>query len=287
MQYIKLAMQETGFKFGVDASAAPADCGRGTRGDPRDHPPCDRHKAGRWSSRRKVNPVATQPEPDFGALSGQLGRRASMAEQIAGLIREMIVSGDLLPGERIVESGIARQIGVGQTTVREALVALEHQGLVVRKANHGCLVTSLTQAEICRLIRVRAELETLGVELAVETATTEEIRVLLQVTEWMKEAAVSRDPRRFFQVDLTFHQTLWSLSHNGFLPRLLEQTLAPLLAFLFIRNLGRNADIDMMQSAQAHVDMAEAILTRETMVVRRVALEKLTMFAEQHLGLYE
>ena len=43
----------------------------------------------------------------------------------------------------------------------------------------------------------------------------------------------------------------------------------------------------MMQSAQAHVDMAEAILTRETMVVRRVALEKLTMFAEQHLGLHE
>ena len=210
-----------------------------------------------------------------------------MAEQIAAFIREMIVAGDLLPGDRIVESRIARQIGVGQPTVREALVALEHQGLVVRKANQGCLVTSLTRAEICQLIRVRAELETLAVELAVETATREEIEELLRVTDRMKEAAAAGDPQRFFQLDLTFHQTLWNLSHNSFLPRLLEQALAPLLAFLFIRNLRRNADIDMMQSAQAHVDMALAVLSGDKTVARSVALEKLTMFADQHLAFYE
>ena len=91
----------------------------------------------------------------------------------------MIVAGDLKPGDRIVESRIARDIGVGQPTVREALVALEHQGLVVRKANQGCVVTSLTRAEICQLIRIRAELETLAVELAVETASDAEIGKLL------------------------------------------------------------------------------------------------------------
>jgi len=234
-----------------------------------------------------VNPSAAQSEHDFEALSRQLGRRAPMAEQIAAFIREMIVAGDLLPGDRIVESRIARQIGVGQPTVREALVALEHQGLVVRKANQGCLVTSLTRAEICQLIRVRAELETLAVELAVETATREEIEELLRVTDRMKEAAAAGDPQRFFQLDLTFHQTLWNLSHNSFLPRLLEQALAPLLAFLFIRNLRRNADIDMMQSAQAHVDMALAVLSGDKTVARSVALEKLTMFADQHLAFYE
>jgi DNA-binding GntR family transcriptional regulator len=221
------------------------------------------------------------------ALSQQLGRRAPMAEQIAESIRNMIVAGDLKPGERIVESRIAREIGVGQPTVREALVALEHQGLVARKANQGCVVTSLTRAEICQLIRVRAELETLAVELAVETATDDEIAELLKVTDRMKEAAAERDPQRFFGHDLKFHQTLWSLSHNSFLPHLLEQALAPLLAFLFIRNLRRNLDIDMMASAQAHVDMAEAIVTRDKATARRVTQEKLMMFADQHLALYE
>jgi DNA-binding GntR family transcriptional regulator len=234
-----------------------------------------------------VNPAAATPDLGFSALSRQLGRRAPMGEQIAEFLRNMILGGDLKSGERIVESRIAREIGVGQPTVREALVALEHQGLVVRKANQGCIVTSLTRSEICQLIRVRADLETLAVELAVESASTEEVGSLLEVTDRMKEAALSSDSQRFFQQDLIFHQTLWNLSHNSFLPRLLEQALAPLLAFLFIRNLRRNVGIDMMASAQAHVDMANAILTGDKIVARGVALEKLTMFADQHLALYE
>jgi len=221
------------------------------------------------------------------ALSQQLGRRAPLSDQIAESIRNMIVAGDLKPGERIVESRIARDIGVGQPTVREALVALEHQGLVVRKANQGCVVTSLTRAEICQLIRIRAELETLAVELAVEAASDAEIGKLRTITDKMKIAANERDTQHFFELDISFHQTLWRLSNNSFLPRLLEQTLSPLLAFLFIRNLRRNLDIDMMDSAQAHVEMAEAILTRDKETARRIAQEKLMMFADQHLALYE
>lgn len=220
-------------------------------------------------------------------LSHQLGRRANLAEQIATSIRNSIVNGDLKPGDRIVESRIARDINVGQPTVREALVALEHQGLVVRKANQGCVVTSLDRAEICQLIRIRAELETLAVELAVESATEAEIRKLLEITDSMKAAAIERDKQKFFELDISFHHTLWRLSNNSFLPRLLEQTLAPLLAFLFIRNLRLNLAIDMLDSAQAHVDMAEAILTRDKQVARSVAQEKLMMFADQHLALYE
>src|SRR5580704_7965654 len=154
------------------------------------------------SDRYIVNVVAEEFNIKLGELSQQLGRRAPMAEQIAGSIRSMIVAGDLKPGERIVESVIARTIGVGQPTVREALVALEHQGLVRRKANQGCVVTELTRGEICQLIRVRAELETLAVELAVESATDAEIRALLEITDDMKKAGADRDPQRFFEHDL-------------------------------------------------------------------------------------
>jgi DNA-binding GntR family transcriptional regulator len=217
----------------------------------------------------------------------ELDRPGSLSHQIADSIRNMIVSGDLQPGGRIVESRIARQIGVGQPTVREALVALEHQGLVVRKANQGCVVTSLTRVEICQLIRIRAELETLAVQLAVESASDAEIEKLLEITTQMKAAAFQRDPQQFFTLDLRFHEALWKLSGNSFLPRLLEQTLAPLLAFLFIRNLRRNLEIDMMESAEAHVEMAKAILSRDAETARRVTQQKLQMFADQHLAWYE
>jgi len=221
------------------------------------------------------------------ALSQRLGRRLPIADQIAQSIRDMIVAGDLNPGDRIVESRMARQIGVGQPTVREALVALEHQGLVVRKANQGCVVTSLTRAEISQILRIRAVLETLAVELAAESGADSDIQKLLDLTEGMKEAGRIRDPQRFFELDLQFHEVLWRMSGNSLLPRLLSQTLLPLLAFLFIRNWRRHLDIDMVASAVAHVDLARAIQSRNPETAREVAREKFQMFEDQHLSRYK
>ncbi|MGA2194211.1 MAG: GntR family transcriptional regulator [Bryobacteraceae bacterium] len=221
------------------------------------------------------------------ALSQNLGRRPPIADRIAETIRGLIVSGDLKPGDRIVESRMARQIGVGQPTVREALVALEHQGLVVRKANQGCVVTALTRDEISQVLRVREELERLAVDLAIEIAPDVEIRKLIAVAEKMKEAAEVRDIRRYHEFDVQFHQALWRLSGNSVLPRLLAQTLMPLLAFLFMRNLRKNHQLEMTASAVAHVEIAEAILRRDKKTARRVAQQKFRLFAQEHLNWYE
>ena len=221
------------------------------------------------------------------ALSHSLGRRAPIADRIAESIRDMIVTGELNPGDRIVESRFARQIGVGQPTVREALVALEHQGLVVRKANQGCVVTTLTRAEICQILRIRAELETLAIELAIETAPDSDVKKLLAITDAMQRAADARGVHEFFSLDVRFHETLWRLSGSTLLPRLLAQALMPLLAFLFIRNLRRHLEIDMHDSAAAHVEIAQAILSRDKDAARRVAKEKFQMFADDHLQWFE
>jgi DNA-binding GntR family transcriptional regulator len=221
------------------------------------------------------------------ALSQNLERRPPIAERIAETIRGLIVSGDLKPGDRIVESRMARQIGVGQPTVREALVALEHQGLVVRKANQGCIVTVLTRAEISQVLRVREELERLAVDLAIEVAPDPEIRKLIAVAEKMREAAEVRDIRRYHDFDVQFHQTLWRLSGNSVLPRLLSQTLMPLLAFLFMRNLRKNHQLEMTASAVAHVEIGEAILRRDKKAARQVAQQKFRLFAQEHLNWYE
>lgn len=221
------------------------------------------------------------------ALSQNLGRRTPVVEQIVDTIRGMIVAGDLNPGDRIVESRIARQIGVGQPTVREALVTLEHQGLVVRKANQGCAVTAFTRTEILQILRIREELETLAVELAIESAADRDIRKLVDLTVTMKEAARIRDLSRFFDIDVQFHETLWKLSGNSLLPKLLAQVLTPLLAFLFIRNLRNHQQFDLRESAEAHVQIAEAILLRNKAAALAVSREKFGMFAEQHVGWYE
>jgi DNA-binding GntR family transcriptional regulator len=220
------------------------------------------------------------------ALSASLGRKVSIADQIAEVLRNLIVGGDLNPGDRIVESRVAKQLGVGQPTVREALVALEHQGLVVRKTNQGCIVTSLTRGEISHILKIRGELEVLAVELAAENASDGEIGELLDVTRDMRFAADAKDVQAFFAHDFRFHEKLWKASGNTFLPRLLSQVMLPLLAFLFIRNLRRHTHIDMVGSAEAHVEIANAILLRDKAQARKVAEQKFQMFSDQHLNLY-
>ena len=211
-------------------------------------------------------------------LSHRLGRRTPVVDQIAGSIRAMIVAGDLKPGDRVVESRIARQIGVGQPTVREALVALEHQGLVVRKANQGCVVTVLTRAEIAQILRVRDQLEGMAIELAMEIAPDAEVRKLVASALAMQEAARARDIERFFDLDVQFHETLWRLSGNFVLPKLLSQTLMPVLAFLFMRNLRDRSELQLVDAAAAHMEIAQAILKRDRAAGLQVARQKFRLF---------
>jgi DNA-binding GntR family transcriptional regulator len=220
------------------------------------------------------------------ALSQTLGRKVSISDQIAEVLRNLIVSGDLNPGDRIVESRVAKRLGVGQPTVREALVTLEHQGLVVRKTNQGCIVTTLTRDEISQILKIRGELEIMAVELAVENATEADIDELLEITGDMRAAAEEKNITAFFTHDFRFHDKLWKASGNTFLPRLLAQLMLPLLAFLFIRNLRNHSHIDMNKSSDAHLEIVNVIRSRDKDEARKVAVQKFQMFSDQHLNLY-
>ena len=165
-------------------------------------------------------------------------------------------------------------------------MALEHQGLVVRKANQGCVVTVLTRAEISQILRVREQLEGMAIELAMEIAPDGEIQKLVGLARTMQKAAESRDMARFFDVDTQFHETLWRLSGNFVLPKLLSETLMPVLAFLFMRNLRNNNQLELGDAAAAHVEIAQAIQKRDGEAARQVARQKFRLFAEQHLSWY-
>jgi DNA-binding GntR family transcriptional regulator len=221
------------------------------------------------------------------ALSRKLGAKTGLSSEIASTIRNLILGGELKPGDRIVESRVARQLGVGQPTVREALVELEHQGLVSRKANQGCFVTAFTRAEIADILRIRGELETLAVELAIENASDEAVHGLLDVAHEMVEIAQSGNAKLFHSRDQAFHEALWISTGNSFLPRVLEQVMMPLLAFLFIRNVRDSGQIDLVQSAKAHVGIAESILSRDKANARLVAQAAFGMFSEQHLNVMD
>ncbi len=221
------------------------------------------------------------------ALARKIVVKSGLSDEIATTLRNLILGGKLKPGDRIIESRVARQLGVGQPTVREALVELEHQGLVSRKPNYGCFVTTLTRTEIADRLRIRSEMETLAVVLAVENASDAEIRELLDIAREMVTIAKSGNGKLFHSRDQVFHEALWKATGNSVLPLILEQLMMPLLAFLFIRNVQGYGKIDLVSSAQAHVAIAESLLKRDKNNARTVAQRAFEMFSGQHLDIMD
>jgi len=100
-------------------------------------------------------------------------------------IKDAILSGAIEPGDQIVESRMAQQLGSGIPLVREALIALEHQGFVQKTPYKGTTATKLEPKQIREIFQLRVELEALAIEWAKENVTPADIKELKVLIEKM------------------------------------------------------------------------------------------------------
>src|SRR5438132_12144411 len=108
-------------------------------------------------------------------LSFQKVEPVSKKERVVTSMKAAILSGALQSGEQIVEGKIAQQFGVGQGLIREALIELEHQGFVTRKACCVRQVPKLGLEDAQQIFDIRICLEPLAVELAGGKATSKQL----------------------------------------------------------------------------------------------------------------
>jgi DNA-binding GntR family transcriptional regulator len=154
----------------------------------------------------------------------------SLAEAVAHEIRNAIIEGKMVPGERLVEQKLAKDLGTSQPTVREALKELEYEGFVHKLSNKGTYVTELTQEDIVKILRVRMALEQIAVEEATVRLTSDVAEELKNLVKDMEVAAAECDRRRFYNADLSFHRTIWNLAGNNYLTTALSRIAFSLLA---------------------------------------------------------
>jgi DNA-binding GntR family transcriptional regulator len=192
-------------------------------------------------------------------ISQKLSRKANSPDIVAEELRAAIITGRMKPGDRILESRIARDLALGQPTVREALVKLEHEGLVVRLPNRGCRVTALSEKHMDQIFRVRLELEPLAVQLAMQSWQPWKSERLTKALEVMRVAAKSHEPERYYRADLRFHMTLWSLAENPFLEKALAGCVIPLFATVLVR-LPASQSFNYQHNEEQHEKIVRAIL---------------------------
>src|SRR5919199_1225673 len=99
-----------------------------------------------------------------------------LRERARAGIREAIASGELQPGDQIVETAMAAKIGVSRSPVREALRRLEQQGLVEAIPNRGTFVAALDEADVEEIVLLRGALEGLAARLAADRMGRRDLR---------------------------------------------------------------------------------------------------------------
>lgn len=204
-------------------------------------------------------------------------RTLSKSREVFEQLRDAIWSGDLAPGTPLREAHLAKQLNVSQVPVREALLQLEHLGLVVRVPDRGTTVTKLTRREIEQMREVRLHLERMAFELAAKRITPEIETELRNHLKRMGAFVAEKDHRGAAEEDFRFHQTVWKASGNEVLESTLERLCIAVYAFV---SLKRHAAGETMRSAvNSHEKLLEALLSGDPRKARKGVDEHLSLEA--------
>ena len=193
-------------------------------------------------------------------------KKVPASARIAEALRGAILSGELHPGDPIIELPLAARHHVSQTTVREALAKLEHGGFVRRIANKGTFVTSLSSSEFREHVRLRLVLESMAAVEAAQYMADQDFDDLDRRLKDLSAAVSTNDYFEAAQCDLAFHKFIWERSGDSTLCRILEQLTAPLFVFASLRRRNRREDLNRV--VLAHEPIAEALKGRNPERIR-------------------
>ena len=153
----------------------------------------------------------------------KIEKRPLYREEIKATLMEAIASGELQPGDRIVETRWAKELGVSQSPIREAIRELEMVGLVENIPYKGCIVRKITTKDIVDTYRVRAALESMAICEAIHSEDKTFLEQMQEAMEGMLKSVAERNVKQFVEEDVRFHEAFVEHSENGVLKRLWEQ----------------------------------------------------------------
>lgn len=149
-----------------------------------------------------TNPSASAEPIGVPALTHALAGSTLINEKVATQIRSLILSGELPPGSKIGQEDLADRFAVSRIPIRQALIRLESDGLVVLKANSGAWVARLDLEECLEIYKIRERVEPLALSEAAAKITPAQIDTLASLALEMSQTA---DTERFLRLDREFH----------------------------------------------------------------------------------
>ncbi len=162
-----------------------------------------------------------------------LSHDASLRNKVFKYIKAQIINGRYIPGESLVESKLAEELGVSRTPIREAIRLLELEGLVETTPNKGAVVLGISPKDVEDIYAIRILVEGLAARWAAERMGPADKKELKKVLELMEFYAQKGDLDEVAELDMKFHQIIYESSGS----KILNLTLSNLHQYVQLARL--------------------------------------------------
>jgi DNA-binding GntR family transcriptional regulator len=228
-------------------------------------------------------------------LTQSLQRNQPLKDQAYQALRIAILSGELIPGQRIVEAQLAKKFQVSRTPIREALILLQREALVVMDSDNSLRVATFSVKDAIQLYECRLALEQVSIIGACQNATTRDLRKLQRIIAQADKLFDSKPSAllnfQLLDLDYQFHRLLAEMSENLWLCTMLDQLFDKMM-LLRIQTTRQNQNVLDIRSehrliceavAQQDAEAASAMMKNHLNSAQGRVVEELRIYQSNRL----
>lgn len=195
-----------------------------------------------------------------------------LRDVVFNTLRKAILTGELKPGERLMEIHLANRLGVSRTPIREAIRKLELEGLVIMIPRRGAEVAQISEKGLKDVLEVRRALDALCAELACDRISDEEKDQLKHACDEFEKAVKTGDVTTIAAADVALHDIIVKATGNQRLIQLINNLSEQMYRYRFeyIKDESRHDNL-----VEEHRMIYESIVNKDK--------EKATMAAKLHI----
>jgi DNA-binding GntR family transcriptional regulator len=198
--------------------------------------------------------------------------RRPLHEEAVDRLRDLIVQGDLVPGQRLNERLLSEKLAISRTPLREAIKLLATEGLVELLPNRGAVVASMDTARLAETLQVMGALEGLAGELACRNATAEQIAQVRDLHKEMLGMHTRGDLAGYFRYNQAIHPKIVEASGNPVLANTYRHLNVNVRRARYMANLSRER---WDAAVREHEEILQALAARDVTRLKRLLRDHL------------
>jgi DNA-binding GntR family transcriptional regulator len=194
----------------------------------------------------------------------------NLRQKVYEKVRDFIVSSAILPGAKIDEDALSRNLGVSKTPVREALSKLAHDGIVKIIPNRGAFKIKLFKKDIFEIMVIRETLEGLCIRLAVSNINDKIIKKLRAILDDFEKKDLEKDFHHYPEAMRKFYNLIYNTAKNPKLIRIIQSLydLTNMFRVFYFNNPGR-----VNHSIEVHRKFIDVLEKRDEELAEKIRKE--------------